>query len=70
MALGKLLYVVGNGETSSSMINSQALTDIGTLMSQIWTWITGNPFLTLFLTVSLIFVAIRVFKGVKRTSRG
>lgn len=69
MALGKILYVAGNGEATSSMINSQALTDIGTLMSQIWTWITGNPFLTLFLTVALIFVAIRVFKGVKRTAR-
>lgn len=69
MALAKILYVAGTGDSSSSMINSQALTDIGTLMSQIWTWITGNSFLTLFLTVSLIFVAIRVFKGVKRTAR-
>lgn len=68
MALAKILYIAGTGETSNSMINSQALTDIGTLMSQIWTWITGNPFLTLFLTVALIFVAIRVFKGVKRTA--
>lgn len=64
-----LLYIVGNGEASSSLISSQFLTDIGTLLTQLWTWITGNAYLALFLTMSLVFMAMRIFKGLKKTAR-
>lgn len=64
-----LLYIVGNGETSNSLISSQFLTDIGTLLTQLWTWITGNAYLALFLTMSLVFMAMRIFKGLKKTAR-
>lgn len=63
-------YFVGGGEgTSTSLISSQFLEDIGTLLTQLWTWITGNAYLALFLTMSLVFMAMRIFKGLKKTAR-
>lgn len=64
-------YMVGggSGDTTSSLISSQFLTDIGTLLTQIWTWITGNAYLALFLTMALVFMAMRIFKGLKKTAR-
>lgn len=59
----------GSGDTTSSLISSQFLTDIGTLLTQIWTWITGNAYLALFLTMALVFMAMRIFKGLKKTAR-
>ena len=64
-----IYFIVGSGETSSSLISSQFLTDIGTLLTQLWTWITGNAYLSLFLTMSLVFMAMRIFKGLKKTAR-
>lgn len=55
--------------SSTSLINSQVLTDIGTLLTQVWTWITGNVGLTLFFTLSLLGTAIGLFKGLKRAAR-
>lgn len=54
------------GDTSTSLINADILTDIGTLLTQIWTWITGNAYLTVFLTVSLLGVALGLFGTLKR----
>lgn len=59
----------GTGDTTTSLISSQFLTDIGTLLTQLWTWITGNAYLALFLTMSLVFMAMRIFKGLKKTAR-
>lgn len=61
--------LLNSGETSSSLISSQFLTDIGTLLTQLWTWITGNAYLALFLTMSLVFMAMRIFKGLKKSAR-
>ena len=68
--LNLIYFIAGTGEGSStSLISSEFLTDIGTLLSQLWTWITGNAYLAIFLTMSLVFMAMRIFKGLKKTAR-
>lgn len=51
---------------SDSLINSQVLTDIGNLLTTMTGWITTNPILTIFLTLSLAGVGLGFFKGLKR----
>ncbi len=40
-----------------------------TLMTHVWTLMTSNPLLTLFLAVSLIAVGVGVFRMIKRAAR-
>lgn len=56
--------------TSSSYLDGQVLTDIGTLLTQVTTWVTGNTYLAIFFTLGLIGVGIGVFKALKRMLRG
>lgn len=64
-----IYFIAGTGDSSSSLISSEFLTDITTLLTQLWTWITSNAYLALFLTMSLVFMAMRIFKGLKKTAR-
>lgn len=45
------------------------VTNITTLVGDVFTMITGNAYLTIMAAVGLIFIAIRVFKGLKRAAR-
>lgn len=52
--------------TSSSVIDQNIITDIGTLLSTVTGWITTNAILKIFLTVALAGIGIGFFKGLKR----
>ena len=39
---------------SSSYLDGQILTDLGTVISNVATWITGNVYLTIFFTLGLV----------------
>lgn len=56
--------------SSTSYLNGDILTDIGTLLTQITTWITGNTYLAIFFTLSLVAVGVGVFKSLRRVLRG
>ena len=56
--------------TSSSFIDSQILTDIGTLLTSIMGWITANTYLVVFFTIGLVAAGIGIFKALKRAVRG
>lgn len=56
--------------SATSYIDSDILADIGTLLNQITTWITGNVYLAIFFTLSLVAVGIGVFKSLRRVLRG
>lgn len=56
--------------TSSSFIDSQILTDIGTLLTSIMGWITANTYLVVFFTIGLVAAGIGIFKALKRSVRG
>lgn len=64
-----LLQFLGNGTTSSSFIDSQILTDIGTLLTSIMGWITANTYLVVFFTIGLVGAGIGIFRRLKRTVR-
>lgn len=56
--------------SSSSFIDSQILTDIGTLLTSIMGWITANTYLVVFFTIGLVAAGIGIFKALKRAVRG
>ena len=56
--------------TSSSFIDSQILTDIGTLLTTIMGWITANSYLVVFFTIGLVGAGIGIFRALKRSVRG
>ena len=70
MALFKLVEVAA---TSSNDLSGIASTDnigvVTNLITAIWTWITSNPLLTLFLFLGLVGSVIGIFKGLKRTAK-
>jgi len=41
-----------------------------TLMGNVWTMMTSNPLLTLFLAVAVLSVGVGVFKMIKGASKG
>lgn len=64
MALYKLL---ATSTTSIDYVNDAVVDDIGSLITKVFSWVTGNPILTVFLTMSMIsiaFVIIGWLKGV------
>lgn len=52
--------------TSSSVIDQNIISDIGTLLSTVTGWLTTNAILKIFLTVTIAGIGIGFFKGLKR----
>ena len=52
---------------TTSVVDTQAITDIGSLLTTVTGWLTTNPVLKIFLTVSLAGIGIGFFKGLKRS---
>lgn len=71
------LFALGAGETLDTIVDTITVTSLlseaGTFaktgMSIVWTLIVSNPVLELSVAVSLIFMALAVFKRVKRVAR-
>ena len=55
--------------TSSSLINSQFITDMGTILTDIIGWITANSYLSIFLTAGLISLGLHLFVNLKGAVR-
>lgn len=69
MAFAKLFHVAGTSSNTPTIdyVNDDVVSEIGGLISSIFGWITANPLLTVFLTMSMIaigFVVIGWLKGV------
>lgn len=47
--------------TTQSYLDSQILTDLGTVISQIPTWIGNNKYLVIFFTLGLIGIGVSLF---------
>lgn len=54
---------------SSSYLDSQVLTDLGTVIGQVAAWITGNTYLTIFFTLGLIGIGVALFHKMKNIVR-
>ena len=55
--------------TTSSYLDSQVLTDLGTIIGQVATWITGNAYLTIFFTLGLVGIGVALFHKMKNIVR-
>lgn len=51
---------------STSVIDQQVITDIGTLLQTVTGWLTTNAILKIFLTVTIAGIGIGFFRGLKR----
>lgn len=59
-----------DGETPATGFEAvvSSMDTLGTLMGKVWTLMTGNALLTLFLAVSLLSVGVSVFGMIKRAA--
>lgn len=55
--------------SSSSYLDSQVLTDLGTVLSQIPTWIGNNKYLVIAFTLGMIGIGISLFWKMRRILR-
>lgn len=73
MALVAALSVsaFAEGETTTGGFDSVmgSFDTLSTLMGKVWTLMTSNALLTLFLAVSLLGVGVAVFRMIKRAAR-
>ncbi|MCQ2359378.1 MAG: hypothetical protein MJ055_04885 [Phascolarctobacterium sp.] len=53
----------------ASYLDSQVLTDLGTLVTQVTTWISGNTYLSIFFTLGLVGIGIALFHKLKNIVR-
>lgn len=65
-----MLFAIADSTTTNSFLNSDILADMGTLLTQVTSWITGNTYLSVFFTMSLIAVGCGLFRVLKRILRG
>lgn len=58
------------GETAATGMDAVmgSMPTLVSLMSQVWTMMTSNPLLTLYLAVGLIAVGVAVFRLIKRAA--
>lgn len=47
-----------------------AFETVTSLMNSVWTLMTSNPLLTLFLAVGLLSIGVRAFRQIKRAAKG
>ncbi len=47
-----------------------AMDTVTSLMGKVWTLMTSNPYLTLFVAAALIPIGVGVFRSIKNAARG
>lgn len=61
---------MGDATTATGLESVLSATDtVATLMSKVWSVMTGNPLLTLFLASSILGVGLVIFNKVKKTAK-
>lgn len=58
----------GSGDSGMTSVIS-SIDTLSSLLTKVWTLMTGNPYLTLFLALSLLSAGFGVFRRAKRTAR-
>ena len=68
-----LLFIMPVLLTSGNDLGDIASTEnigvVTNIITAIWTWITSNPLLTLFLFLGLVGSVVGLFRGLKRTAK-
>lgn len=60
----------GGGGTSGMPAVLGAFDTVTSLMNSVWTLMTSNPLLTLFLAAGLLTIGVRAFRQIKRAAKG
>lgn len=60
----------GGGGTSGMPAVLGAFDTVTSLMNSVWTLMTSNPLLTLFLAAGLLSIGVRAFRQIKRAAKG
>ena len=60
----------GGGESSGMPAVLGAFDTVNSLMNSVWTLMTSNPLLTLFLAAGLLTIGVRAFRQIKRAAKG
>lgn len=60
----------GGGGTSGMPAVLGAFETVTSLMNSVWTLMTSNPLLTLFLAAGLLTIGVRAFRQIKRAAKG
>lgn len=58
----------GSGGGMSAVLG--AFDTVTSLMNSVWTLMTSNPLLTLFLAAGLLTIGVRAFRQIKRAAKG
>ena len=70
MALHLIMPVLlTSGNDLSDIASSDNIGVVTNIITAIWTWITSNPLLTLFLFLGLVGSVVGLFRGLKRTAK-
>lgn len=62
--------MASEGTTSGMPAVLGAFETVTSLMNSVWTLMTSNPLLTLFLAVGLLSIGVRAFRQIKRAAKG
>lgn len=54
---------------AGSYLDSNILTDLGTIISNVATWITGNSYLKVFFTLGIVGIGVALFHKMKNIVR-
>lgn len=70
MSLLSVSAFAADGDTQSTGFESviAAMDTLGLLMTKVWTMMTSNPLLTLYLAVGLLSIGVSVFWMIKRAA--
>lgn len=60
----------GGGGTTGMPAVLGAFETVTSLMNSVWTLMTSNPLLTLFLAAGLLTIGVRAFRQIKRAAKG
>lgn len=60
----------GGGDASGMPAVLGAFDTVTSLMNSVWTLMTSNPLLTLFLAAGLLTIGVRAFRQIKRAAKG
>lgn len=60
----------GGSESSGMPAVLGAFDTVTSLMNSVWTLMTSNPLLTLFLAAGLLTIGVRAFRQIKRAAKG
>ena len=68
--MAPVAFAAESGGTGGMPAVLSAFDTVTSLMDSVWTLMTSNPLLTLFLAAGLLTIGVRAFRQIKRAAKG